>query len=120
MIEDFTGFVYIIVDTITDKKYVGQKLFISTRTKMVNGKKKKVKSISDYKNYWGSNLELQEEVKKNGPDRYKREMLYLCKSKGTMNYLELVEQVDRRVLEKPDEYWNGFIGGKIHRKHVKL
>jgi hypothetical protein len=27
-------------------------------------------------------------------------------------------QLERDVLLKPDEYYNAFVGGKIHRKHV--
>ena len=27
--------------------------------------------------------------------------------------------MDREVLLKPDEYLNGFVGGKIHRSHLK-
>jgi len=40
-------------------------------------------------------------------------------NKGTMSYLELREQIDRRVLET-NEYYNAFVGGKIHKSHVKL
>jgi hypothetical protein len=35
-----------------------------------------------------------------------------------MTYFEMKEQIDREVLFKPEEYYNAFIGGKIHRKHV--
>jgi hypothetical protein len=35
-----------------------------------------------------------------------------------MTYYEMKEQFDREVLLKPDEYYNAFIGGKIHRKHI--
>lgn len=35
-----------------------------------------------------------------------------------MNYLEMKEQITRDVLMKPSEYYNSFIGGKIHRSHV--
>lgn len=119
MINDYVGFVYIITDLENGRKYVGQKLFWSPKTRMVKGKKKRTKVISDYKEYFGSNLELQERVKLLGPEQFKREILYLCKSKGNMNYLELREQIDRRVMES-DAYYNSFVGGKIHKKHVKL
>lgn len=119
MINDYTGFVYLITDLDNNRQYVGQKLFWTPKTKTVKGKKKRIKVISDYKEYFGSNLELQERVKLLGPDKFKREILYLCKSKGCMNYLELREQIDRRVMES-DAYYNSFVGGKIHKKHVKL
>lgn len=120
MINDYTGFVYLITDLDNNRQYVGQKLFWTPKIKTIKGKKKRIKVISDYKDYFGSNLELQERVKLLGPNKFKREILYLCKSKGEMNYRELVEQVDRRVLEKPDQYYNAYIGGRINRSHVKL
>jgi hypothetical protein len=33
--------------------------------------------------------------------------------------MEMKEQILRDVLLKPDEYHNAFVGGKIHRNHVK-
>jgi hypothetical protein len=36
-----------------------------------------------------------------------------------MSYIEMREQITRDVLLKPDEYLNGFVGGKIHRNHLK-
>lgn len=119
MIEDYTGFVYMITCLKSNRMYIGQKNFYSARTKILKGKKKKYKVISDYKDYYGSNLELQELVKQRGPEAFEREILWLCKNKGTQNYLELREQIDRRVMES-DLYFNSFVGGKIHKKHIKL
>lgn len=119
MINDYHGFVYIITDLDNNRQYVGQKLFWTPKTRTIKGKKKRIKVISDYKEYFGSNEELKERVKQLGADKFKREILYLCKSKGNMNYLELREQIDRRVMES-DAFYNSFCGGKIHKKHVKL
>ena len=119
MIETYTGFVYIITDLDNNRQYIGQKNFWTPKTRTIKGKKKKIKVVSDYQNYYGSNLELQERVKLLGPELFKREILYLCSNKGTQNYLELREQIDRRVMES-DSYYNSFVGGKIHKKHVKL
>ena len=41
------GFVYLITDTLTNKQYVGKKLFWSSKTKQVKGKKKRLKVESD-------------------------------------------------------------------------
>jgi hypothetical protein len=119
MIQDYTGFVYSITCLESNRIYIGQKNFYSSRTKTIKGKKKKIKVISDYQDYYGSNEELKELVSQRPKSTFKREILYLCKNKGTQNYLELREQVDRRVLES-DLYFNSFVGGKIHKKHVKL
>lgn len=113
------GFVYLITNNIDDRKYVGKKLFWFTKTKTVKGKKKKEKYISDWKTYWSSSEELKDDVKRLGEENFTREILYLCDNKGTMSYLELREQIDRRVLEN-NNYYNAFVGGKIHKKHVKL
>lgn len=119
MIGDYTGFVYIITDLDNQRMYVGQKNFWTPKTRSVKGKKKRIKVISDYKEYYGSNLELQERVKLLGADKFRREILHLCSNKGTQNYLEMREQIDRRVMETED-YYNSFVGGKIHKKHIKL
>ena len=122
MIEDNMGFVYIVTDKKTKMKYIGKKAFFSKVTKPpLKGKKRKRKSLkeSDWKTYCGSSETIKELVEENGLDHFDREILYLCKSKGELNYMELREQVIRDVLLKPDEYHNAFVGGKIHRAHIK-
>jgi serine/threonine protein kinase len=122
MIEDNMGFVYIVTDKKTKMKYIGKKAFFSKVTKPpLKGKKRKRRSLkeSDWKTYCGSSETVKELVEENGLDHFDREILYLCKSKGELNYMELREQVIRDVLLKPDEYHNAFVGGKIHRAHIK-
>ena len=51
MIGDYTGFVYIITDLDNQRMYVGQKNFWIPKTRSVKGKKKRIKVISDYKEY---------------------------------------------------------------------
>lgn len=119
MINDYTGFVYIITNLLTGRQYVGQKNLWMPKVKTVKGKKKRTKVVSDYKDYFGSNDELKQHVIEHGPENFKREIIHLCKNKGTQNYLELREQIDRRVMES-DAYYNSFVGGKIHKKHIKL
>jgi hypothetical protein len=112
------GFVYVITDLKTNKQYVGKKLFWSSRTKQVKGKKKRLKVESDWKTYFGSNKLLLEELEKNGADNYKREILHLCAGKGECNYLEAHEQFTRGVLTS-DQYYNDWIMVKVHRAHIK-
>ena len=33
-------------------------------------------------------------------------------------YYEMKYQLELDVLLKPEEYYNAFVGGKIHRKHI--
>lgn len=119
--EDLAGFVYIVTDLTNNKKYVGKKLFWSTRRlQPLKGKtRKRVKIIeSDWQDYFGSNEQVKLLVKNHGHERFKREILHLCKAKGEMTYIEMREQIEREVLFR-DDYYNEFIGGKIHSKHLK-
>jgi len=122
MIEDNVGFVYMVIDKEIGMKYIGKKNFFSKVTKPpLKGKKRKRRSIkeSDWKTYCGSSETVKSLVEENGLDHFEREILHLCKSKGEMNYIELREQVMRDVILKPKEYHNAFVGGKIHRNHLK-
>lgn len=119
-LEDWVGFVYLITDLENGKKYVGKKNFWSTRKlPPLKGQKRRrtVKKESDWKDYFGSSEQVKLLVEESGRDRFKREILRLCKSKGEMSYFEAKEQFDRDVLFR-DDYYNEFIGCKIHSKHV--
>ena len=119
--EDCAGFVYRITNLDTDMKYIGKKSMWSKRTwPPLKGQKRKRKKVfeSDWREYYGSSANLNEERARIGDDRYKREILRFCKSKGELSYYELKYQMDEDVLLKPDEYYNAFVGGKIHRSHV--
>jgi hypothetical protein len=118
LIGDNYGFIYLITDTITSKKYVGKKLFWNKKTKVVKKKKKRSLVESDWKTYYGSNLELIAEVDKKERTSFKREVLHLCASKGECNYWEAYEQFTRGVLLS-DEYYNGHIWVRVHRSHLK-
>ena len=67
-LENYIGFVYCITSLVDNRKYVGKKLLKFSRTKQVKGKKKKIKIASDWKTYYGSNKELQEDVVKFGEE----------------------------------------------------
>ena len=67
--------------------------------------------------YYGSSELVNQLLVEHGEDNFHREIIHLCKTKGEMSYLEAKEQFDRNVLLN-DEYYNEFIGCKIHSKHV--
>ena len=114
---DWIGFVYIITNNLTNRKYIGKKNFYFSKTKQVKGKKKRFKVESDWRDYYGSNKELQEDVEKLGKEHFKREILMLCMSKGDFAYYEAKYQFDNKVLESP-EYYNTWISCRIHKKHL--
>ena len=116
-IEDNEGFVYIITNLSNGMKYVGKKNFHKTKTFQKNNKKKRKRVESDWQSYYGSCKELQEDVEKLGQNNFSREIIFLCKSKGEMNYLELREQMLLDVLLRED-FYNGYAGSRVHRKHL--
>jgi len=120
--EDCVGFVYIVTNTISGRMYVGKKLarFKTTRYKIhtqKNGKKirKKIRGAvaSDWQEYYGSSDQLIRDVESIGRDRFRREILYYCRSKAECNYIEAREQFARKVLES-DQYYNGHIRVRVH------
>ena len=116
------GFVYLVTDIENNMKYIGKKLVITTKKlPPLKGKKRKRTKIvqTDWKDYFGSSEIIKNLVEEHGKERFKREILYWCKSKGELSYVEMYHQVKENVLLKPDEYYNGFVGGKIHRSHLK-
>jgi hypothetical protein len=124
--EDYIGFVYIITNLTTDKKYIGKKLakFAKTTYKVVklkNGTKKRKKIRgkieSDWQEYYGSNDELNKDVVTLGKENFRRDILYFCKTKSECSYIEAREQFSRRVLESND-YYNGHIQVRVHGKHI--
>ena len=94
-LKTFFGFVYIITDLVTDKKYIGKK-FIWNYRKTKGGTRRK-KQESDWKKYYSSNEEIKK-LAKETPERFRREILHLCRSQGECGYLEVAEQIKRDVL----------------------
>lgn len=118
-IGDHIGFVYLITDLSNDKKYIGKKLFVSTnRLPPLKGKTRKrvVRKESDWKSYYGSSEEVKALVEQG--ISFKREILHLCKTRGEMSYMEAKLQFQYDVLLR-DDFYNEFIGCKIHSKSVK-
>ena len=116
--DDAYGYVYLITNTISGRKYIGKKLFWFRKTKVVKGKKKRLKVESDWRDYWSSSDEVKKDVDTYGADNFIREILHICSNKGLCNYLEAREQMDRRVLES-NNYYNGQIQCRVHKTHIK-
>jgi hypothetical protein len=124
--EDCIGFVYLITNLTDNRKYIGKKLAKFSKTtyktvKLKNGNKKRKKIRgkieSDWRSYYGSNTELNKDVELLGPDNFRREILYYCKSKSECSYIEAREQFSRKVLESR-EYYNGQISVRVHGSHI--
>ena len=121
------GFVYIITNLISGRKYIGKKLAKFSKTtyktvKLKNGtkKKKKIRSKidSDWQEYYGSSPNLQADIDTIGKENFSREILFYCTSKAECSYVEAREQFTRKVLES-DDYYNGHIQVRVHGSHIK-
>ena len=118
-IDNFFGFVYCITNNTNGRQYIGRKYFWKFRTP--RGKKRKVKSESDWKKYYGSSEELKEEVERLGRQNFSRTILSLHKTAGKTNFEEtrqlfvngvLTEQLD----DGTPKYYNSNILSRYFRK----
>jgi hypothetical protein len=119
--DEYQGFVYLITELDTRKKYIGKKFFWKPKTLPITKTRKrriKTRVESDWRTYYGSSITVQNLIEEKGLDNWKREILRLCKTKGECSYYEAKEQFKHDVLLS-DEYYNEFIGCKIHSKHVR-
>jgi hypothetical protein len=110
------GFVYILENTMTGRKYIGRKYFSKAGYKQVKGKKKKVRKTSDWLEYHGSNKVVQEEVKLGIP--FKKTILHLCRTRAECSYWETVEIISQGALIK-EEFYNSWLSCRIHKEHLK-
>lgn len=118
ILESYVGFVYCITNLEDDKKYIGKKLLKFKKSKQVKGKKKKFLVESDWKKYWGSNKNLISDVEELGEEKFFRQILRLCKTKGEMSYYEAKFQFEMSALET-DTFYNEWIMVKVHKSHLK-
>ena len=118
-IGDHYGFVYLITCLENGKKYIGKKWFWSSRKKKIKGKKraKRIKLESDWQDYYGSSDALLKDIEKFGKDKFKREILILCKNKADATYHEARLQFEYRVLES-DDFYNAWIFCRVRKSHI--
>ena len=101
------GFVYLITNVINEKlkdtnkelkyRYIGMKTFDGGKP---------------YNDYYGSQKELNDDVKKYGKENIKREILFFCKTVDELEVKEIDEQEKRNVLEPGSGYYNRHIANR--------
>lgn len=124
--ENTFGFIYRITHIPSSKIYIGKKvLYHNRKTKLGKkalteftgpGRKPKYKTVikeSDWKTYYGSSKPLLELLKKDGEDKFKREILILASDKKMLTYYETKTLFMENVLENPDKFFNDNILGKF-------
>ena len=120
-IQDNYGFIYRITNTTNGYDYVGRKYFTTVKKRPpLKGKKNKRREIveTDWKEYWGSSPRLQADIDTLGRDKFTREIIHLCKSRGETNYMEAYYQFTEGVLLRENNY-NGIIQIKLGKNSVK-
>lgn len=117
-IGDYYGFVYLIENKLNGRKYIGRKYFWSFRTP--KGKKRKVKSESNWKEYYGSCPELKEDIDKFGRENFSRIVLSLHKTKGKTNYEETRQLFVNNVLtESLDSGGPAFYNSNVMSRYFR-
>ena len=118
-IDDNFGFVYLITNLQNGREYIGRKYFWQFRTP--RGKKRKVKSESDWKKYYGSCPELKEDIQRFGRQNFSRTILSVHKTLGKTNYEETRQLFANKVLTESldtgvPRYYNSNILSRYYRK----
>jgi len=111
------GFVYEILNIKTGRYYIGKKQLYSNTKKRLTKKEltqietkgrkptfKKVVKESNWKEYWGSNKQLLEDIKTLGKNNFQRQILKLCYNKKQLTYWEIHYQCERNVLNDENSY----------------
>lgn len=114
------GFVYLVTNLETGKKYIGKKLLTRKikRPPLKGMKRKRISVVqSDWINYWTSNFEIMEAAT-TSPEIFSRQILEFALSKGELSYMELCEQISRQVLLR-DDFYNGIVQCRISSSHLK-
>jgi len=124
--KNYFGFIYIIRDITSGRKYIGKKQFFGAR-RVMKGCKSKITDRQSpkwktccwremaWRVYSGSSKSLDKWMTAHPDHKYVFEIIHLCRSKGVLHYLELKEMWERDVLrlklESGEyEYFNRSIG----------
>ena len=86
----YVGFIYRVTNLATGRFYIGKKNLMAKRGKKM--------VPSNWRKYWGSSDDLQMDLKTLGHDKFKREIVAFCLTKGALTYEEIAEQIRCDVL----------------------
>jgi len=107
--DTYYGFVYLITNTVSGRKYIGRKFYHTYK------KRKRVKE-SNWRVYAGSSKPLKEDMQRLGKNKFTFEIIYNYKTRGGVVSGEVHFQTDNDVLS-PELlpcgerlYYNGHIG----------
>jgi len=113
------GFIYIITQLSTGKRYIGRKLLTKASTKTTKGIKKKIRKDSGWIDYWSSSPKIKAWIDEaGGTADFTKEILIFVSSKGSMSYCEELALYTMGVLES-DLWLNDNIRSKVYRSWAK-
>lgn len=109
------GFIYLIENTTTGRRYIGKKSF-HTRKKR-KGKPFGRQWRSDWWSYWGSSKELSQDIRTLGADKFTRTVLSIWKTEKQLSYAEEEQHFKNDVLrarmsDGSRAFYNGNIAGR--------
>lgn len=126
----YIGFIYRISYTIDNvvHDYFGKKVFlhnkkikISKKAKLLSGTRKRFivkQTDSNWLHYFGSCQPLLNFIEKTeDTERFKREILGICKTKQDLAYWETVILIKENVLFR-DNCWNNNIAGRFYKGKI--
>ena len=118
-IGDQFGFVYRITNNQSGKQYIGRKYFVQKRKPRGGGRRRT--SESNWKQYWGSSKELNDDRKRLGSDTFSREIISTHATLGKVNYEETRQLFLNNVLtESLDNgepaFYNSNVLGRYYKK----
>jgi len=114
-IDDYTGFVYEVVEQKTDKRYFGIKKFWKVvKYKPLKGRtnKRHITKETDWKNYMTSSPVMQEKLKSDRKN-YKMYIKKLCKSVTEMKAWEAYYQLEYYVNNEWHKLYNEVINLRL-------
>ena len=94
---------YIIINTINNKKYIGCKQIYS-----------KSKKETGWRSYTGSSNTLNKEIEQFGKSNFKFIIIDTALSKSELKFKELLYQLANNVLFR-DDYYNGIINIRLSK-----
>lgn len=111
------GFIYIIINKINGKKYLGKKLLTKAAYKTVNKVKKKIRKESDWKEYYSSSDILLDDIEKIGKENFERIIIHFCINKTELNFLEEELQYRFKVLRN-ENWYNSNIRSRFFKNRI--
>jgi hypothetical protein len=107
-VNDYFGFIYLITNNVSGKKYLGRKFF------WVHQKRKRVRE-SNWRVYTGSCKPLTADIKALGKPMFTFEILSLYKTRGGLGYFETYHLCALNTLTERDingvrTWYNGNVG----------